>query len=493
MTKILTPFRRGFFFLVLIVPLMVALADWLFYKEPFGWTLGLFLFVVVTVIRIRGGQAGKSVAVLLLTVLLYGLCLALVHDPDELDVALAVVGVVTLAIAIRSGWESRVVVWINRWFQFCLTSWIKPWNDFCIWTRVQTQQRGIWGKVLKIFRLWFLPFVFAIFFILLFAQANPIIDNWMESVKTSINDGIDFILRDLERIRVILWIIFAWMLWALLRARVHLNTWMLDDDIHLPEFNFLLSAPAVFRGLILFNVIFAVQSVMDVSYLWGGKTLPEGMTFAEYAHRGSYPLVGVAFLSALFILVTFRPKSETEKSAWTRKLVYLWLLQNVGLIISAAWRLLLYVEIYSLSRFRVAAAIWMLLVGLGLLWIMLRILRGRSNSWLLKVNCMTLFIVLYICSFVHFRGMIAWYNVKHCSEVTGKGVEIDLRYLEILGPSALPAASWLEESLMDVHRAERVSVVIDNLEDEIKQDSDNWRSWSYKRQQLRALLSNSSN
>ena len=56
------------------------------------------------------------------------------------------------------------------------------------------------------------------------------------------------------------------------------------------------------RSLILFNALFAVQTVLDLIYLWGGASLPDGMSHAEYAHRGAYPLVATALLAAAFVL-----------------------------------------------------------------------------------------------------------------------------------------------------------------------------------------------
>ena len=54
---------------------------------------------------------------------------------------------------------------------------------------------------------------------------------------------------------------------------------------------------------------------MDFVYLWGGKTLPDGMSYAEYAHRGAYPLIATALLAGAFVLVALRPGSETESDS----------------------------------------------------------------------------------------------------------------------------------------------------------------------------------
>ena len=40
------------------------------------------------------------------------------------------------------------------------------------------------------------------------------------------------------------------------------------------------SAAAVQRSLVLFNALFALQTIMDIGYLWGGWALPPGMSHA---------------------------------------------------------------------------------------------------------------------------------------------------------------------------------------------------------------------
>src|SRR4029450_12672491 len=98
-----------------------------------------------------------------------------------------------------------------------------------------------------------------------------------------------------------------------------------------------------------------------------------------YAHRGAYPLVVTALLAAAFVLVAMRPGGPAEKSRVIRPLVYLWVGQNVLLVASSILRLDLYVDIYMLPYWPIAAFIWMGLVALGLILIMARIALNRPD------------------------------------------------------------------------------------------------------------------
>ncbi|QQS57131.1 MAG: DUF4173 domain-containing protein [Alphaproteobacteria bacterium] len=56
---------------------------------------------------------------------------------------------------------------------------------------------------------------------------------------------------------------------------------------------------AVLRSLVIFNLMFACQTVLDMNYLWAGMDLPKGITYARYAQQGAYPLIVTALLAAV--------------------------------------------------------------------------------------------------------------------------------------------------------------------------------------------------
>jgi len=241
--------------------------------------------------------------------------------------------------------------------------------------------------------------------------------------------------------------------------------------------------PALVRRCLgVFNVLFALETVTDLIYLWGGCALPEGMTYAAYAHRGAYPLVATALLSAGLTLYFFPPGRRAERDPLARALVLGWLAQNVLLTASAVWRLHLYVDIYTLTRLRVAAFVWMGLVGFGLLAIGWRIARGRDNRWLLDVNALALITVLLGCAWWPMDGYIARHNVQFCREAQGPGRPLDIAYLQHLGPEAIPALRAYAR-LSGGRSAEAVRAA-DQLAVELRQALLNPRAWTLRRGML---------
>ncbi|MEW6630258.1 MAG: DUF4173 domain-containing protein, partial [Pseudomonadota bacterium] len=151
------------------------------------------------------------------------------------------------------------------------------------------------------------------------------------------------------------------------------------------------------------------------------------------------PLVVTALLAAAFVLAALRSGSETSRDPSIRRLVYLWVAQNIVLVASSMLRLDLYVDVYALTYLRIAAFVWMGLVAVGLALIVARIALAKSGEWLLSANLVTLSATLYACCYVNFAALIANYNVDHSFEMTGKGVPLDVWYVRSLGPNALPA------------------------------------------------------
>src|SRR5262249_27788365 len=155
------------------------------------------------------------------------------------------------------------------------------------------------------------------------------------------------------------------------------------------------------------------------------------------------------------------------------------------LVISSILRLDLYVEVYLLTTWRIAAFIWMLLVATGLVLIVARIALRRSNGWLIHLNLIAALLTLYACSLTIFAAIIADYNDSHSSETSGKGVQIDMDYLFSLGPQVLPAIDRSPRI-----RAGEPTLVSrrDSLVDRFQLETASWRAWGLRDWRLKQYL-----
>ena len=193
-------------------------------------------------------------------------------------------------------------------------------------------------------------------------------------------------------------------------------------------------------------------------------------------------------LAAGFVLAAMRHGSDAARSPAIRALVYLWTGQNVLLVISSILRLDLYIQVYSLTYWRIAAFVWMGLVAVGLLLIVARIALGRSNAWLIGANLISLAATLYICCFLNFPRMIAIYNVEHSADLGRPGgVFLDLGYLRSLGPHTIPGLDRFIAQHKDFLRDE-ILTMRETLALQHRQRMADWRAWSIQDWQLLRYL-----
>jgi hypothetical protein len=486
MTGLIANPRHSFRWKLGALVALTGLADFLFYDQLVGWTLGLFgLLLTAAVLLFNPGLSRRPETPVVLALTL-GQCVLLTDRSNPLSILLLVAGLVSLAVLARGGWGRDARLWAGRLAIFWL--WLlRPLLKACVgWQRCRARHPRVNG-VARVVRGWFLTVVLSVVFVALFTAANPIVTRWVESIDLG---GLG---RLLFPPRMLFWLAVFCLCLAVVRPRIkRLNIWRAapapEPVAEAPEglLEWAFTRGSVLRALIAFNLLFALQTAMDLAYLWGGRSLPEGITYAEYAHKGAYPLIATALLAGVFALIAQEAGPEVSRSRAVRGLLYAWVGQNVLLVVSSIYRTDLYVEIYALTYLRVAAFIWMGLVAAGLCWIVLRGILGKSSLWLLNANALTLLAVLNAVSFADIGGLAAGYNVMHCKEVTGTGVALDYPYLLEIGRPALPALRAYAGHLETADAARRAMVLADikAVEDGIARDMANWRGWTYSGHRL---------
>lgn len=461
--------------------LLAGLADLLFYMEGIGWTVGFYNFVILIAVLFFNRSLAQSKPNKIVIAINWVLVLALIENPSGLTMFLSFLGITSLALLSHPGWTQNAWLWFKGIFNFWAQNILRVFKDTKLFKYLH-QGGGNPSRAGIQLKNWILPIGLSLVFVILFAGANPILIRWLDLINW------DWIFELFAFERILLWSLVIILCWPLLQPKFKLNQKSLREEDFKDVRNlirFLFSKESILYSLILFNLLFSVQSGMDLIYLWGGTALPDGMSYAEYAHRGAYPLIATALMAGTFVLVALRPGSETERMPSIRYLVYFWIGQNVFLVISSIWRTALYIEEYSLTYLRLAALIWMGLVALGLVLLVLRILWTRTNTWLLNLNGITLLTVLMVCTFINFGSVIAQFNVKHCTEANGKGPALDLKYLEEIGVASLPALRWFQQHGNPYnYKMSKIVKLEGHLQSILKRELREWRTWTFRNYRL---------
>lgn len=427
--------------LVLKLALAVAavlLGDIVFWEwQQFAGVQGLFGLGLVAALALARPAVRRDKRARIALALAAVYAFAQLWDPSPLAFALfwVAIGFATLlpgTAKFDDGWR-----WFQRLFAHGFKSLFGPLIDLTILSRVRRKRPAGPLDLRRSLPVLVLPLLGTALFVWLFAAANPVIEWMIESLSLPEFDWI--VVPHL----ILLGLLFT-MAWGVLRPRPPrrmFGTFDGSGDVVLPG----ISLASVTLSLAAFNALFALQNLMDLGYLSDAIPLPEGITLADYAHRGAYPLVATALLAALFVLVTMRPGSSTAASATVRRLVTLWIVQNVLLVFSAAVRTWDYVEAYSLTVLRISALLWMALVAAGLVLVLVRMLQGKSASWLINANLTAAGLLLTPVCLVDLAAVSARWNVAHAREIDGNGAGLDLCYLDYMRGSALSALIELDQ------------------------------------------------
>ncbi len=435
---------------------LVVLADWLFWDRSPGLSLAVFAVAIFAVASadIRPRRALSRPALLLLLA-----AAPVVEHVQALSVILLALGLAGALIWTRRFEMSPeevaggVVAFSCRLPGLWLLP-LSPHHGLIMRAIRSPQERGAPQRLL---RDWAFPLAGGLILVALMMQANPVLARLL---------SLDLDLWTMVS-RALFWIAVAFFIAPFL-ARDLPEPVRLPGAIPVPMAWLGLNPASVLRALLLFNAVVGVQTATDVSILTFGATLPEGMSMAEYAHRGAYPLLATAFLAGAFALAA-RPFLGEHRAI--RPLLLLWLLQNMVLCGAAMLRLEHYIDAFGLTYLRLYALIWMGLVAAGLSLVAVQMLRERPNLWLVT-RCSALGLAtLYVCSFLNFAQIIAAQNLARPN--------FDAGYVCSLGPMAHGALRAAVAARPDL-RIERLRSCAIVLPPTVV----GWRDWGFRSWQV---------
>jgi hypothetical protein len=459
---------------------LAALADWLFYGERVGISAVAFSIALVVASLLANFTTLNRRQLLPAGILVLA---GLVPAVEEFNPASLAFLVLALGVGLQLTTHQKLAGLGERVWALCDLYLIGPFRflrDMAGTFNLPALTSGV--------IVWFIPVVLGSVFAFLFVSANPMLEKWIRLINPSAAGS------HLSVGRMLFWLAALSAVWPFIhvwwRSRIDApsdgaKTAAPEAEVSSGNLDFF-GVATILRSLLLFNLLFAVQTILDMIYLWGNAALPADISYASYAHRGAYPLILTALLAAGFVLIAMKPGGAAERSKVIRPLVYLWVAQNVLLVASSILRLDLYVQTYLLTWWRIAAFIWMGLVASGLILIVARIVLNRSDEWLIRANLVTLTATLYICSLINFAGVIANYNVSHSREVSGKGIAIDMDYLISLGPQALPAIdkAFAPRGWSDLTLVSRRDCLVEQQ----RRDMASWRAWGFRSWRLQRTL-----
>lgn len=186
--------------------------------------------------------------------------------------------------------------------------------------------------------------------------------------------------------------------------------------------------------LSLSTVIYLVFSVVQILYLFiGGFQLPDGYTYATYAHEGFYQLLAVCLINLIVLFVCI---GKFRENLILEIILTIFSACTYIMLSSSVFRMILYIQVYQMTYLRLMTLWGLLVIGIVLFGCVITIWK---NSFCLFQYAMIVVTVLYISLSLARPGyLIAKYNLAD------KKADVDIHYLLNLGTDAIP--TYLESA-----------------------------------------------
>lgn len=194
--------------------------------------------------------------------------------------------------------------------------------------------------------------------------------------------------------------------------------------------------------ILCLNIVYGLFSFIQFSSLFGAfqSVLPEQITFAEYARQGFFQLSAVAFINILIVIISvLLVKREGLAGVFVKVMSVLLVIFTFVLLASAAYRMKMYIDVYSLSKLRVLVSLFMVLIGLLLIYSLVK--EFFPNFKFVKFGFITAVIVLLVTNFLNVNALIARYNTKQFMDNPNSEFNIVVSGINKVSISAVDNAS----------------------------------------------------
>lgn len=211
--------------------------------------------------------------------------------------------------------------------------------------------------------------------------------------------------------------------------------------------------------------IYLLYSGIQILYLFAGTGLPEGITYSEYARSGFWQLVIVAFINVCMVLSCMYLFQENR---WLKIVLTVISLCTYIMIVSAAWRMYLYVKAYHLTFLRVLVFFSLAVLAIIMSGVIVNIYHKKFplvHYMIAVVTCGYL-----IFSFAQPDYWIAKYNISHIQQMNAFDLDYLLYGLSLdaapaiseIRPEQLSGDGFYDEDYLNYNREIDTAVEIDS-------------------------------
>lgn len=257
----------------------------------------------------------------------------------------------------------------------------------------------------------FLPVFAAVLFGGVFVMANPDVVLFFSGQISRFADLCLRFARQFTFGEVVFWGMVAWLTGGILRPTI--TRFTSADSRPSDEWGSERTPMyGAFRNTLITLIgLFAVYLIFESRSFYQGK--PSGFTYSSYAHEGAAWLtIALAMATALLSLIFRGVTMIDPRLPALRRLARVWTVLNLLLAVAVYNRLCLYVGYNGMTRMRVIGFLGITSVVVGFAFVLIKIYRHRSFTWLIQRQLWVVALAMFCFSLLPVDSVVHSYNVS---------------------------------------------------------------------------------
>jgi len=234
------------------------------------------------------------------------------------------------------------------------------------------------------------------------------------------------------------------------------------------------------------NLLFLLFISIQITYLFGGQSNISslGFTYAQYARRGFFELIGVAVIS-FFLLLGLDKYIKRERGnnlKIFKVLSSLLVAEVVVIMISAFTRLLLYEDAYGFTTLRLYSHVFIIFLTITFALLIYKVLKNEKESNFSLGVFLSAILFLVSMNILNPDAFIAQRNRERFND----GKKIDVYYLTTLSDDALPVTIKMLNVSDESIKGEFAYYMYWRVQG--RDSSNNWQSFNISRNRAQEII-----
>lgn len=250
--------------------------------------------------------------------------------------------------------------------------------------------------------------------------------------------------------------------------------------------------------MVLINLLLFIMNYIDIQWIWFNFSLTGTQTYSQLVHEGTYLLILSILISMGIIFYYFRRNQNFYAKNRILKIgAYIWIIQNIIMVISVAIRNFRYIDESGLTYKRIGVLVFLVMTLVGLITLYIKVRNKKSTFFVLKINSWAMYLLFFAMSAFNWDIIVVRFNLAMPETKT-----IDKGYLLTFSDKTLPYLYANRVRFMDtksiefnngfeyvqINHMDKINQRVADFTKRVGKEDETFMSWNYADENAKIYL-----